>query len=90
MDVLEQEMEMVKEQLQKIPRLERSLEQLAQTVVRSLQTGEETQRMVAALANGGGAMGGKGDGSSRIKERTPKHSDAGKTEQEVRQRDLTS
>ena len=49
MDLLEQEMEMVKEQLQKLPRMERSLEQMAQNMVRSLRSVEETQKMVATL-----------------------------------------
>ena len=84
MEVLEQELEMVKEQLQRIPRIERSLQQLAQNVVRSLQTGEETQRMVAALANSDGAMGGRAKGSSQPKERTPERPNATRVGQEIR------
>ena len=49
MDLLEQGMEMAKEQVQKLPRIERLLEQMAQNMVRSLQSIEETQKMVAAL-----------------------------------------
>ena len=50
MDVKEQKFEMMKEQLQKIPRIERSLEQLTQNLVQSIQSMRETQKMVVALA----------------------------------------
>ena len=46
---MQQEMEMVKEQLQKLSGIEHPLEQLDQNVVRSLQVAEETQKMVVAL-----------------------------------------
>ena len=49
MDIMEQETERVKEQLQKLPAIERSLEQLAQHVVRAIQTMEEMQKAVVAL-----------------------------------------
>ena len=72
MDVMKQEMEVVKEQLQKLLGIEHSLEQLAQNTVRSLQSVEETQKMVAVLmapqespvrmVEGDGAMGRRMEG----------------------------
>ena len=82
-DVMEQELEMVKEQLQKLPGIERSLEQMAQNMVRSLQSMEETQKMVAGLvaSNGSVAKAPAGiasreqltEGSARQKETSSEH-----------------
>lgn len=58
-DLMEQELEMVKEQLH---RLLRSMEQLAQIMVRSLQSTEETQKMVVAIAGQRSTTANKGDG----------------------------
>ena len=63
MDVMEQEMETVKEQL-RLPGIKRSLEQLAQNVIRSIQSTEEMQKLVASLvAQRESALrkGGEGD-----------------------------
>ena len=81
MDLMEQELEIVKEQLQKLPGMERSLEQMAQNLMRSLQSVKETQKMVAALmapkdsvvktTEGEEVRGRVTEGSARQKEKTP-------------------
>ena len=80
-DVMEQEMELMKEQLQKLTGIERSLEQMAQNMVCSLQSMEETQKLVAAMAVQKGSTAERGEDSTsdgsermmRVKEKTPDH-----------------
>ena len=84
MDLMEQELEMVKEQLQKILGIERTLEQMSQNLVRSLQLLEDTQRLVTVMAGQKGTpidkrrgdklMGKGSEGSAQNKEKTLDHS----------------
>lgn len=51
LEALEKEMEEVRTELQKLQGLEKAMEHLAQNVAKLLQSQEETQKAVAALAN---------------------------------------
>ena len=66
LDIVEQEMKMVKEQLQKLPEIERLMEQMAQNLVRSLQSMKETQKLVAAMAVQKGSTAEKGEDSTSV------------------------
>ena len=82
-DLMEQELEMVKEQLQRIPVIERTLEQMVQNLAQSLGSMEDTQRLVMTMFGqkgtpddrGGGedTMGKGSEGFAQIKEKILEH-----------------